>query len=263
MRDYQKKQSSVDLGEFEDETESEVLDESTHSKIEDYNYSLVKGRTYTKSDGERDPSIYRIICGGERREPDYYSIILKNKEDFQKLKVIIHESGDEPIPLFEKALEIKRDEGIKPELKDLSDRIFLVSDVDEFYSQLVEIKQKCEKEKIDLIISNSCIEVWHYYHYFSVKPNDFEVPSDISKISNSFKTYLNKKVKGGIKPTRDIFKITKAIENSKKNYGVDSNGIPLLFATNMFIIGEVLYDLIKDGLDAIEKRNIQKIMGVK
>jgi len=256
MRKYQKDEESITLSNLEESQEKVV--ERPDLTLDGYQPLLPNSRSYTKQDGDKDQSIYRIICGGQRREPDYYSIIVKNQAIFSKIKVVIHDSGDEPLRLLEKAIEIKREEGIHPEVPELADRLFLVSDVDVFYSQLVSIKAQCEQENIDLIVSNSCIEVWHYYHYFVDKPDDFVVPSEEGKISNEFKTYVGRKVRGGIKTTRDIFKISEAIENSKRNYAEDSNRIPLLFATNMFILGESLHDLIKEGLEKITEMNDKK-----
>jgi hypothetical protein len=116
-------------------------------------------------------------------------------------------------------------------------------------NDLLRIKPKCKNSKINLIISNSCFEVWLYYGIFNQEPKDLNIPDDSLQISREFKTYFNDKFRGGIDPRYVIFDIETAIANSKTNYEEDNNGIPKLFSTNMFLLAEQLLPFIKDELN--------------
>ena len=43
---------------------------------------------------------------------------------------------------------------------DLIDSINLVTDVDEFYDQIILRNPDCEKNHLNLVISNPCFELW-------------------------------------------------------------------------------------------------------
>ena len=139
---------------------------------------------------------------------------------------------------------------------DIPDKMFIVSDVDHFYNDLLRIKPKCENSDISLIISNSCFEIWLYYGKFSDKPSDFVIPDNHLKISQFFKTYLGDKVKGGANPKDAIFDIFVAIKNAKDNYEEDDYCLPKLFSTNMFLLAEDILPLIDKELMKMPKTQI-------
>ncbi len=206
------------------------------------------GEYYQKEDGVRTPySFLVIISGGEVREKNYFKII-SNQKIFRQIKIefIADPQQLKPDGLLQTAKY--KQEHYQTSQGDEPDKIFIVSDVDHFMNDLLKIKPECEKLSIPLIISNSCFEIWLYYGKFDAKPTDFSIPADDLKISQSFKTYLDKKVKGGIDPVKAIFDISKNIQNARKNYAVDKNGIPELFSTNMFVLAEELWALAKDEL---------------
>ena len=143
------------------------------------------------------------------------------------------------------------------ETVDPIDDIYLLSDVDHFISELLRIKPLCEAAKIKLVISNSCFEKWLYYGYFVEKPHKnametFLCPKETIKISSAFKTYCGSVIKGGLQTNKALFLLETAIANAKANYTEDANGIPVLYATNMFVLGEKLYPLIQLELEKIK-----------
>lgn len=140
------------------------------------------------------------------------------------------------------------------------DQIHIVSDVDHFVNDLIRIKPKCQALDIKLIISNPCFEIWLYYGIIKGKPFDFKIPDDYLKISNSFKTYLGDKVKGGVNPKNAIFQINKAIMNARDSYEVDEREIPKLFSTNMYLLAESILPFVKEELELImEERESNRL----
>jgi len=223
------------------------------TKAENNSVNLVANadKNYRKEDGVRVPySFIVIISGGEVREKNYFRIISDQKRFRQiKIEFIADRAKLNPNGLRETA--IYKQEHYKTSQEDDPDKIFILSDVDHFTNDLLKIKSECENLGIHLIISNSCFEVWLYYSKFATKPTDFPMPTDSRKISQSFKNYLDKKIKGGVNPVRVIFDIAENIENARSNYIEMPNGIPELFSTNMFILAEQLLPLISDELSRI------------
>jgi hypothetical protein len=241
--------------------EKSIADEPKPYNTEPENISTSQikdaGKNYRKEEGVRMPSTFVIIVsGGEKRERDYF----KNKiiAAFKQIKIKFIAESDEGNP--ERLLEVAKYEQkhYKTSQEDEPDKIFIVSDVDHFMNKLLKIKPECADLDISLIISNSCFEVWLYYGKFSNKPADFSIPNDASKISQSFKTYLGDKVKGGLDPRKAIFDIHKNIKNAKNNYSEDTNNIPELFSTNMFLLAEALLPFIQDELDLLIPKTLDE-----
>jgi hypothetical protein len=211
---------------------------------------------YKKPDIEEIPkTFFIIISGGEVREKDYFRFIsIQDKFKRIKLEYIADPLKLSPDGMYELAeykkahYETSRNEDAEP------DKIYLLSDVDHFINELLRIKPKCKNGGFHLIISNTCFEVWLYYAYLAVLPS-FSLPSDPLKISGKFKGWLPSVIPGGIKPKKAILSIYPNIENAKKNYREDENGIPLLFSTNMYLLAEDLVPLIEPELTNMIEEN--------
>jgi hypothetical protein len=216
------------------------------------------GVNYRKEYGEKSPkTFFVIISGGEKREKNYFKIISK-QDKFNRIKI---EFVADPNQLNPKGLLVTakdKQERYKTSQEDEPDKIFIVSDVDHFMKELLDIKPTCKASNISLIISNPCFEIWLYYSKFDQKPDDFTIPKNPLKISQEFKTYLDRKFKGGIDPRYAIFDIEAAISNSIINYKKDNDGIPKRFSTNMFQLAEQLLPFIKDELDKMIAEKVKQ-----
>jgi hypothetical protein len=211
--------------------------------------SNIQMSAYQKADIEEPPkAFFIIISGGEVREKDYFQIIsVQDKFRRIKLEFIADPLKLSPDGMLELA-EYKKAHYATSQNEDAeADKIYLISDVDHFMNELLRIKPKCESEGFQLIISNSCFEIWLYYAYWDTIP-DFPLPPDPLKISSKFKGWLPSAIRGGIKPVKAILSIYRNIENAKKNYKEDENRIPILFSTNMYLLAEDLLPLIEPEL---------------
>jgi hypothetical protein len=221
---------------------------------------LVKdaGQNYRKKEGVQMPFTFIVIVsGGEVREKNYFKKI-SDQNRFRQIKIVFiaEPSKLNPAGLLETAK--CKQQHYQTSQEGEPDKIFIVSDVDHFMDEISQIKPECKRLNISLIVSNSCFEVWLYYGKFDRKPDDFEIPEDILKISQTFKTYLDKKVKGGIDPRKAIFDIEKNIKNAKSNYTEDENGIPELFSTNMFLLAESLLPYLRNDLQKLIEETSRK-----
>lgn len=213
---------------------------------------------YKKPDLEELPKgFFVIISGGQVREKDYFKKISVH-DKFKRIKIefIADPLKLSPDGMLEQAYYKKARYTSSRNTDEEPDKIYLISDVDHFMSELLRIKPKCESEGFKLIISNSCFEVWLYYAYHNVKPN-FSVPSDPLKISSKFKGWLPGVIRGGIKPQKAILSIYQNVENARENYSEDINGIPELFSTNMFQLAEDLLPLIEPELSIMIEENMK------
>lgn len=207
--------------------------------------------TYQKPEGERSTSLIFVLSGGEKKEKDFLKELIKNKT-IKSLSVAFmskKKQGLQPYQMQRKWYEIRKKGQI--EIKDhmfnldKMDKVFLLSDVDEFYPQLKKIIQ--EKPADDYgqwIISNPCFEIWLYYCYQN-NPN-----VDLAKLreqlpsqrSQTLKKEGNALVAGGLNPVKAFERMQIGISNSKEHYQLDDNEIPVLFATQMHDFAQYLID---------------------
>ncbi|MDR1130084.1 MAG: RloB family protein [Prevotellaceae bacterium] len=171
------------------------------------------GTDYRKTDGFLLPkSFFVIVSGGERTERLYFKII-SNQDKFARVRIefIADPKRLNPKGLLETAKY--KQEHYKTSQENEADRIYIVSDVDDFMSELLKIKPECDTLNISLIISNSCFEIWLYYAWFN-EIAGFTVPENKSHISRSFRRWMP----SHINPKRAIFNIEQDIKNAKKHY---------------------------------------------
>jgi hypothetical protein len=211
---------------------------------------------YQKPDIEEIPkAFFIIISGGEVREKDYFRIIsFQDKFTRIKLEFIADPLKLSPDGMYELAKYKKAHYATSRNQDAEPDKIYLISDVDHFINELLRIKPKCIDDGFHLIISNSCFEVWLYYAYRDVIPS-FPLPTNPLKISGKFKGWLPSVISGGINTRKAILSIYPNIENAKKNYKEDKDGIPMLFSTNMYLLAENLLPLIEPELTKLIEEN--------
>jgi hypothetical protein len=220
---------------------------------------------YKKEDPTLSPALFTIISGGEKREKDYFKLLIKG-ELFPRVKVIFidrnahGETGLDPQKLLYEAIKRKVHTKMKKSY-DEGDKYYLVTDVDHFSNDLRKIHPICKMQKLHLIISNPCFEVWLYYSEWSTKP-DFVKPENTLKTSHAFKHFLDEKKKGGIDPRKAIYKIEENIRNAKDNFKMEDDVLPAFLSTNMFELMERMLPLFKAELTTFlaEKKKGRRII---
>lgn len=210
---------------------------------------------YRKGEPSLSPALFTIISGGEKREKDYFMLLIKGKS-FPRVKVIfidrnVHgETGLDPQKLLYEAIKRRVHTRLESSY-DEGDKYYIVSDVDHFSNDLRKVHPICRMQKIHLIISNPCFEVWLYYSEWSDKP-DFERPADPLKTSHAFKRFLDDKKKGGVNPRKAIYKVEQNIENAKSNFKMQDDVLPEFLSTNMFELMERMLPLFKAELNDLQ-----------
>lgn len=225
---------------------------------------------YEKTDGVMSYSIICVISGGEKRERDFLKTLIRQK-DLHSLRVaFISKEGQglQPYQMQDQWEEIQKTKTIAVDDRtfqlDEMDKVFLLSDVDEFYEQLVRILEFHDVEdQGEWIISNPCFEIWLYYCFCDKPLEDFAsiIPLSPKQRSQELKHLGHNIVTGGLNGIKAFEYMQAGIAHSIRNYAEDSNAIPVLFATQMHKMAQFLIDTMnrnRGEYDEFVKRKQQQ-----
>lgn len=242
--------------------------DSKRTTVEAHSYELTTeskeyGRTsvvvktvppaYRKEEGILSSTLVFVISGGEKREKDFLQELIRQRELHSLRVAFMSEKGQglQPYQMQKRWKQIQLTGKVKIESQifhlDAMDIVFLLSDVDEFYDQLVKIfKDSTDDEQGRWIVSNPCFEIWLYYCYLNKPEKDLaSLKSEPVAIrSQKLKTMGNSLVSGGWNPHSAFERMVAGIEHSLAHYGVDENGIPVLFATQMHMMAQYLVNVM-------------------
>ena len=178
---------------------------------------------YEKTDGVMSYSIVCVISGGEKRERDFLLTLIR-QQDLHSLRVAFiskERQGLQPYQMQEQWKEFQRTKivsinGITFHLDEL-DKVFLLSDVDEFYEQLVRIQEgHSEEDSGQWIISNPCFEIWLYYCFCDNPKEDLSSIEALEpkQRSKELKKLGHKVVTGGMNPIKAFEQMQEGITHS-------------------------------------------------
>lgn len=197
---------------------------------------------YQKPEGILSTSLIFVLSGGEKKEKDFLRELIKQRE-LNSLRVVFMSEkvqGLQPYQMQEKWEQIQLTGEIKIESQlfqlDTMDKVFLLSDVDEFYDQLEKIFKGNQTDvQGRWVVSNPCFEIWLYYCYLA---NPEKVlgclkTEPITTRSKKMKALGNTLVSGGLNPCLAFENMLNGIEHSIAYYAEDDNRIPVLYATQM------------------------------
>lgn len=152
---------------------------------------LIKGKTkwsYSKDHKKGGaillPAIVYVLSGGEEREKVYFRNLKNDKMLGSCVQVLFQSKkgqGLQPFQMNDIWRQARKKGKIIVDGKEYRlskvDKVFLVSDVDEFESQLVSaLSTKAKDDYGQWIISNPCLEIWLYYCF------EKDLPSEILKL---------------------------------------------------------------------------------
>lgn len=206
---------------------------------------------YEKADGVMSYSIVCVISGGEKRERDFLLTLIR-QQNLRSLRVaFISKEGQglQPYQMQEKWEEIQRTKIVSINNRifylDDMDKVFLLSDVDEFYEQLVKIREgHSEENSGQWIISNPCFEIWLYYCFCNKPEEDLTSIESLApkQRSQEMKQLGHTAIVGGLNSIKAFEHMQKGIAHSISHYAEDDNAIPVLFATQMHQMAQFLID---------------------
>ena len=211
---------------------------------------------YSKSDGTLPYELVFVISGGTKRERDFLKVLIKGTGPSSLRVIFLSKEGQglHPNQMQELWKDIRTSGIVETDtLKfqlDVMDKIFLLTDVDEFYDQLVDILiEKAEGDNGEWVISNPCFEIWLYYCYLNNPEEDLAALKELSlaKRSQTMKSLGDTLVSGGLNSIRAFEQMLDGIKNSASHYALNENGIPVLFATQMHLMAKYLVDTLNSN----------------
>lgn len=229
-------------------------DRPTEHKSTPIDTDASSGRlAYEKQDGQLSSSLMFVLSGGEQREKLFLHELIKRKNIRSLRALFLSKKGQglHPCQMQDRWSEIQKSgiitiDGFSYNICTI-DKVFLLTDVDEFYEQLVLILQNTTSQNnAQWIISNPCFEIWLYYCYLNNPTKDLALIEslNVSKRSRKLKALGNKVCKGGLNPCLAFEKMKSGIEHSKIHFATDKNGIPVLFATNMHEMAQYIINVM-------------------
>lgn len=240
---YSKTSKEFDLN---PEKNSEIKIQTSN---ESSNFKSFEG--YEKTDGELSYSIMLVISGGETRERNFLKELEEKLHSLRVKFISKDQQGLNPDQMQEEWEKIKKDNrfefnGSTHTLLD-DDKVYLVSDVDEFYNQLKELVSK--EKRAQWIISNPCFEIWLYYCYKNEPETDLkELESlEVNKRSQRLKQLNNEIIRGGANPCKAFECMEVGVLNSSQHYSEDENGIPNLYATKMHEMADYIIKTLNNN----------------
>lgn len=200
------------------------------------------------------PAIVYVLSGGTTREKVYFRA-LKNDKILSSCVQVLFQSkegqGLQPFQMDEIWQQGRKRGKIKVEGKEYRlskvDKVFLVTDVDEFESQLVKIlSQKTKDDYGQWIISNPCIEIWLYYCFEKNLAPELLKLRYVSRARRSqrLKQLNNDLIRGGADPRKAFDNTPAGIINSKEHYRTGHYGIPKFLATSFHLMMEQIQEFI-------------------
>lgn len=248
-----------------------VKDMEAHSNktkkvaVSEKDHSLYIGRMssdYSKGEAAIETKIVFIISGGDKREKDYFKMLMKDRH-IRRLKIaFVSKKGQGLVPsqMFELAKEYLFNKRFVTETDsfsiDADDTLYLVQDMDEFEADIRAMFDKGDEiRQATWIVSNPSIEVWLFYHKFDTPKGylDEGLKKPLSERSQWLKKKLDTLVPGGINPINAFADIRIAIANSKANYK-EYNGFPDVYSTQMHILAEDILNTLGNEFDEMLQR---------
>lgn len=224
---------------------------------------------YEKGAPVLQPAIVYVLSGGEDREKTLFKSFMFDpllKSCVQVLFTSKKGQGLQPYQMDEEWQKGRKAgwiviDGGKYRLNSI-DRVFLVTDVDEFEPQLKTImKKKTDSDHGIWIISNPCIEIWLYYCFIK------DLAPEVLKLryvprknrSQKMKQANHLLIPGGADPRKAFDNTETGILNSKSHFKTGHYGIPKLFATSFHILMEDIMTFIDErGRSFAEYRELKR-----
>ena len=209
---------------------------------------------YRKPESTLSPVLVFVLSGGETRERNILKVLIRQK-GLRALRVLFlseQNQGLQPYQMQEKWQSVRQEKQLEIDgqtyhLYDI-DKVFLLSDVDEFYGQLSEIlSSKADDDSGCWIISNPCIEIWLYYCYRNEPETDLACIEKLpeSERSKRLKSLGNEIIKGGFNFDYAFEHLPEGIEHSEEHYEEDEKGIPVIFATGMYRLAKFIVETLE------------------
>lgn len=214
---------------------------------------LSRNKLYEKAEPSVDAKKLYIFCEGQNTEIMYFKYFSGLSTSIDVIPIPNIEGKSDPTKLKENAMLVFQGDEDNPPKFELSpeykDEVWFVIDTDRWNEgdKINILKQFCEEKHCNenpwaVAQSNPSFELWLFYHFNSEKPLD----SEIEKF-NSFKEFVNSKIKGGFDNRTMPIELITAITNSKINFEYE-NDQPKVYSTEVHNLGEIIFSFVNTQL---------------
>ena len=219
---------------------------------------------YQKPMPEIDPPRLFIISGGTNRESDYLKFARNLAASKHIVLAITSKKGQglQPFQMSQWADQFYLNHRFETKEQDYelvdSDHIFMISDVDEYGSDLTR-RIPDNPERLKWIVSNPCFEIWLFYHYFECPLPLLEegLSLPVSKRSQWMKQRLHELHQ--VDSAKALLNMQIAIKNTEANFKMGENGLPDVYATQMYLFAQALLDAVtKDEFEAMVRHHRER-----
>ena len=211
-------------------------------------------REHEKGKAVLVPAIVYVLSGGATREKVYFKALRSDTILSSCVQVLFQSKegqGLQPYQMDDIWQQGRKRGKITVEGKEYRlskvDKVFMVTDVDEYESQLIKIlSQKAKVDYGQWIISNPCIEIWLYYCFEKDLAPELLKLRYVSRARRSqrLKQLNNDLIKGGADPRKAFDNVPTGIANSKEHYRTGHYGIPKFLATSFHLMMEQIQEFI-------------------
>ncbi|MBU0487433.1 MAG: RloB family protein [Bacteroidetes bacterium] len=227
---------------------------------------LSRNKVYEKLHVQKDAKKVYIFCEGEDTEIKYFRYFQGFSSNIDIIPIPNSDGQSDPQKLKENAeLLFFGNATTLPKyclIDEYKDEVWFVIDTDRWNTgnKIQILKDFCKSKNKQTnqwftVQSNPCFELWLYYHFKEVKPNE----EDVNRFS-SFKEFVNNQIKGGFDKRSMPVELESAIRNSLKNFETE-NEQPKLYSTEVHHLGQVIIPFVKHQLDIAKEmwRNPKEI----
>lgn len=219
---------------------------------------ILKNKLFTRMPPSREAISIYIFCEGVKREVEYFTYFkeLDSRINIEVYPLASHEDNS-PLGLFkitEKCL-VRTENNPNPKYEFLvNDKVWIVLDTDQDKSdsrkpQILAIRNECKSHNWNIAESNPCFEGWLFNHLCDRAPELENKPK-----CESWKRLLSNQHAGGFDSRKHPIYIKDAIENSKKGF-LETNEIPDVGFTQVFRLGEIIYQLTKEKVESVRREH--------
>jgi hypothetical protein len=224
---------------------------------------LSRNKVYEKVEAKKDAKKVFIFCEGEEKEINYFKYFQGFSSNIDIIPIPNVNGNSDPIKLKENSeLLFFGNETTLPKfklIKEYNDEIWFVIDTDRWNEgdKIKQLKDFCDTKNIQstrwfVAQSNPSFELWLYYHFFDIKPNDKEISEFYT-----FKEFVNNRIKGGFDNRSMPIELKLAIENSVKNFEIE-NQQPNKYSTEMHNLGLVILPFVETQLEKAKNMVVSK-----
>ncbi|TAF44376.1 MAG: RloB domain-containing protein [Sphingobacteriales bacterium] len=210
---------------------------------------LTRNKIYERDEPSKDAKKIYIFCEGDT-EVNYFNYFKGFSSNIDIVTIGNTNTQSDPKKLHQDALlKLFGNEFEKPELsfrEDFGDEVWFVIDTDHWNkgNKIEDLRTNClQHANWNVSQSNSCFELWLFYHFNEAKPLETEIEKYVS-----FKAFVNNKIKGGFNTRKNPILIQDAIANGEKNFEKLDNQ-PVYLSTEVFLLAKAILPFIKNNIN--------------